>query len=66
LYDKVACGKIFLEEKVVGENEYSLIGFDAGSIRIRIFETWAANLAEYVTKGKAGSIRSSKTKCFQE
>lgn len=55
LYDEVDCGRIFVEEKVVGESAYTLVGFEGGSIRIRIFESWDADLAESVSKGKTGS-----------
>jgi hypothetical protein len=53
LYDESDCGRIFVAEKVVGDYAYTLIGF-GGSIRIRIYEAWGNDLAEYVSQGEAG------------
>lgn len=55
LYDEIDCGKIFEEDKVVGENEYRLIGFVGGTIRLRIFHTWDRQLDELAFEGKASS-----------
>lgn len=55
LYDEIDCGKIFVEDKVVGENEYSLIGFVGGTIRIRIFSNWDRRLDELAFEGKVSS-----------
>ena len=55
LYDEIDCGKIFVEDKVVGENEYGLIGFVGGTIRIRIFSNWDRRLDELAFEGKVSS-----------
>jgi hypothetical protein len=51
VYDEMDCGRIFVEEKALGENAYTLVGFAGGSIRIRVFRSWEPSLAEYVSDG---------------
>jgi hypothetical protein len=46
VYDEVDCGRIFVVEK----DEYTLIGFEGGTIRIRMFESWTGDLAEYASE----------------
>lgn len=64
-YDEIDCGKLFLEDKVVGVNEYRLIGFVGSTIRIRIFSTWDRQLDELAFEGKISSDLRSLTNVEQ-
>ena len=50
VYTEVDCGGIFVAKKAVEKDEYTLIGFEGGTIRIRVFESWAGDLAEHVSE----------------
>lgn len=50
IYDEVDCGRVFVEEKVVGESAYTLVGLGS-SIRIRVYLSWDTALDEYISEG---------------
>ena len=52
VYDEGDCGTIWFAEKVVQNEAYTLVGL-GGTIRVRVFKTWAGDLAE-----RASAIKS--------
>jgi hypothetical protein len=56
VYQDLACGKIFREDKVTEFYQAHLFGFEGGIIRIHIFKVWDSDLDKLAREGQPSAI----------